>query len=136
MDELEVLAKTIYGEARGERVEGMEAVACVILNRAKVAKDKGGKFWWGNDVKSVCLKPYQFSCWNDNDPNSSLLCKDLTGKLAYDQCLEVAKHALMGILADKTNGATHYHTSYCKPKWAKDKKPCAIIGNHYFYKDI
>jgi spore germination cell wall hydrolase CwlJ-like protein len=33
LSQLDTLALTIYGEARGERVEGRVAVACVVRNR-------------------------------------------------------------------------------------------------------
>ena len=33
MSDLDILARTIYGEARGEGQEGMEAVACVVIVR-------------------------------------------------------------------------------------------------------
>ena len=62
----EVLARTLYGEARGEGLPGIEAVACVILNRVAFAKARG-RYWWGNTVSQVCLKPGQFSCWNAGD---------------------------------------------------------------------
>lgn len=130
MDELEVMAKTLYGEARGEKSEGMEAVANVIVNRAK------NPCWWGTDIKSVCLKPQQFSCWNENDPNSRILARDLSGDVVYGVCLNVAKRAIAGVLRDNTHGATHYHTKAVKPKWAEFQAPCAVIGNHLFYKDI
>jgi N-acetylmuramoyl-L-alanine amidase len=61
--ELEVFAKTIYGEARGENYITQELIAWVIRNR----KEKGG--WYGDSYSKVCLKPYQFSCWNRDDPN-------------------------------------------------------------------
>ena len=66
--EADVLARTIWGEARGEGLEGMRAVANVILNRVKIAELKNG-FWWGSNIIQVCQKPYQFSCWNRSDPN-------------------------------------------------------------------
>lgn len=134
MDEVEILAKTIYGEARGERREGMEAVACVVINRVKVALAHGGKYWWGNDVSSVCLKKMQFSCWNENDPNSRVLERNLSGDIVYLLCEQIARNAIKGILEDKTNGATHYHTWNIKPKWAENKVPSATIGHHIFYK--
>lgn len=134
MNDLEVLAKTIYGEARGEGVSGMEAVACVILNRVKVALNHGGKYWWGNDIKSVCLKKYQFSCWNENDPNSRVLSKDLSGNSVYMLCEAVASRAIKGCIPDQTGCATHYHTKSVKPKWAENQVPTAVIGHHLFYK--
>ena len=66
-DDLDIAARTIWGEARGEGPEGMRAVAHVIANRAT----KGG--WWGDTLWSVCLKPWQFSCWNLSDPNRQKL---------------------------------------------------------------
>ena len=67
--EIDTLARTIFGEARGEPIKGQEAVASVVLNRVKVAQARGGRYWWGHDIISVCQKPYQFSCWNKSDPS-------------------------------------------------------------------
>ena len=36
--DIEIMAKPIYGEARGEGEAGMEAVACVIMNRYNARK--------------------------------------------------------------------------------------------------
>lgn len=134
--ELETLAKTIYGEARGEKQDGMDAVANVIINRVKIALEHGGKYWWGKDIKSVCLNPYQFSCWNDNDPNACVLHRNLSGEAVYQVCERIASRAIKGVLADNTNGATHYHTKAIHPKWATAAVPCAEIGNHLFYKGV
>ena len=49
-NEIDLLARTIWGEARGEGQTGMQAVANVIMNRVK----KGG--WWGATVQDVVLK--------------------------------------------------------------------------------
>ena len=61
-ENIEYMAKTVWGEARGEDKEGRIAVASVILNR----KNKQG--WMGKTIIDVCLKKWQFSCWNENDP--------------------------------------------------------------------
>ena len=37
-NDLQILARTLFGEARGEGDEGLEAVACVIINRFKAKK--------------------------------------------------------------------------------------------------
>src|SRR5690349_15270839 len=66
--ETDVLARTLWGEARGEGETGMQAVASVVLNRVALAQERG-KYWWGNNIIQVCQKPYQFSCWNRSDPN-------------------------------------------------------------------
>ena len=41
---IDVLARTIWGEARGEPLRGQEAVAHVVLNRRNVARSRG-RFW-------------------------------------------------------------------------------------------
>ena len=52
----------------------MEAVAAVILNRVRIARERGG-YWWGDTIIRVCQKPYQFSCWNKHDPNYGRLLR-------------------------------------------------------------
>ncbi len=133
---LDVVAKTLWGEARGEGRTGMKAVAHVIKNRADISKQNGG-YWWGNGLVGVCKKPWQFSCWNKSDPNRAKLeGSKLYSNLSFSVALEVAEEVLTGQSADITNGANHYHTkdmdSY--PKWAAEAKPVAEIGNHLFYK--
>ncbi|MBP5344140.1 MAG: cell wall hydrolase [Alphaproteobacteria bacterium] len=131
-NEAETMAKTLYGEARGESVAGIEAVANVILNRVKFAIQKGSH-WWGNSIIEVCKKPFQFSCWNKQDANAPLLEQDLSQDSVYKICYRIAKRAIAGCLKDNTHGATHYHALCCNPKWAHSAVPCAQIGNHLFY---
>ena len=70
----DVLARTVWGEARGEGQAGMVAVANVVMNRVNFARAQlGGNYWWGNTIMRVCQKPLQFSCWNQADPNLSQL---------------------------------------------------------------
>lgn len=128
--EIDVMARTLYGEARGEGYEGLVAVANVILNRSIRPS------WWGNDIISVCKKPWQFSCWNTNDPNREKLEKITSRNKKFKECLKVSKDIILGNLEDNTNGATHYHTKSIMPYWVKKNKPCAKIGNHLFYKNI
>lgn len=126
--DLEILAKTIYGEARGETEEGQIAVACCILNRFNSRK------WFSSDtIAGVCQKPWQFSCWNRNDHNYTAI--NNLPFTNYSRYFRVIKKALE---KDITNGATHYYApSLTKcPEWAKGKTPCAEIGNHLFFKDI
>ena len=125
--ETEIFAKTLYGEARGEGLAGIEAVANVIINRVK----KAG--WWGKTVKEVCLKPRQFSCWNKEDANAIKLNGDLSSEPIFDVCVRVARRALSGLLPDRTKGSTHYHNLSVNPHWATGLVPNAQIGNHLFY---
>lgn len=130
---IDILARTLWGEARGESLIGIEAVASVILNRVAKAKKKGG-FWWGNTIEQVCLKPYQFSCWNKNDPNYPKLQAMDVSDQAFAVCLRIARRAVHGVLKDRTGGATHYHTKDIQPKWALSAETIADIGHHVFYK--
>lgn len=135
IDDIDILARTIWGEARGESISGMEAVASVVLNRVAFSKRRG-RYWWGNDITGVCQAPKQFSCWNKSDPNYQKIIKVGSEDINYCMCRRIAERAVSGTLEDKTRGATHYHTRNCAPAWARGKKPCAEIGNHLFYNDI
>ena len=135
LTDAEILARTLYGEARGEELAGIEAVACVILNRVAFAKLRG-RYWWGNDIKSVCLKSGQFSCWNQADPNRKKLLAVNPRDRAYRLCKRIANRAVTGDLPDATEGATHYHTHAVDPYWARGHVPVAEIGNHLFYRGI
>lgn len=130
---IDIMARTLYGEARGEGEAGIRAVACVIVNRIRHAQKKGG-FWWGHDVFSVCQKPYQFSCWNKGDPNRDVILHVTKERPVFRTCLAIAKEAVDGMLKDITMGADHYHTRAVKPSWSRDKRPCALIGSHVFFK--
>lgn len=124
----EVFAKTIYGEARGETHEGQVAVACCILNRFK-----SKKWFSAKTIAGVCQKPWQFSCWNKNDPNAQKIAK--LSCATYSKYFPIIKEAMQG---DITNGATHYYAPAIvrEPDWAKGKEPCFECGHHKFYKDI
>ncbi len=130
---IDTLARTIWGEARGEGAAGMQAVAAVILNRLAIAKKSGG-YWWGNDLMSICRKPYQFSCWNENDPNFQKLQDVDNRDLSFSTALRLARRAVTIGLTDPTGGATHYHAAGIAPYWARNDKPCAVLGRHIFYK--
>ncbi len=130
-DEVDVLTRTVYGEARGESQDGQAAVAWVILNRAKK-----GRTYMGKNIKEVCLKPSQFSCWNSNDPNRKLLVTLDTNNETYKRIRKIVEEVLNETRADNTHDSTHYHTSRVEPSWAKGKNPVVTIGNHLFYNNI
>ncbi|MCD8498056.1 MAG: cell wall hydrolase [Alphaproteobacteria bacterium] len=134
--ETDVLARTLWGEARGEGDKGMEAVACVIMNRVRVAEEKG-RYWWGNNIIQVCQKPYQFSCWNRSDPNFKKVQAVDSTDYYFASALRIARRVIGQCQMDITNGATHYHAdSIAKPFWAKGQEPRAVIGHHIFYRII
>ena len=139
-DDIDILARTIYGEARGESRSGREAVAAVIMNRVGKRVQAGYVTVGGRKLPSVaatCLKPYQFSCWLRNDPNREKIMTVSHTDALFRECLEIASQAVNGQLEDKTGGATHYYNPrVCPAVWAEGKKPCAEIGAHLFFNDI
>jgi N-acetylmuramoyl-L-alanine amidase len=127
--DLDILARTIYGEARGETAEGKIAVGRVIINRWK-----SGKWFAGKTIAETCQKPWQFSCWNTNDPNRAKLLAASHQKLANS--IRAAEAAERGDGPDWLEGCTHYHTTAVAPKWSIGQKPVGHIGTHVFYRNI
>jgi N-acetylmuramoyl-L-alanine amidase len=128
--DIDTAARTIWGESRGEPWLGQLGVAFVIRWRA----EKGG--WWGSTIKAVCLKDWQFSAWNKNDPNRAKMLELDTAGNAYRQALKAIALALIEDDADPTGGATHYHHKSLSPDWADGVQPSANQGNHLFYEGI
>jgi len=133
-NEIDTLARTLWGEARGEEVRGMEAVAAVVMNRVNADLWQDNKpDWWGEGVVAVCRKDWQFSCWNKDDPNrEKMLALDSSDPI-FQICKRIAAKAVRGALQDPTGGATHYHHEDLTPKWARGKTPTVQIGKHVFY---
>jgi N-acetylmuramoyl-L-alanine amidase len=135
-DDTLIMAQTLYGEARGEypKKEGglasLIAVGNVITNRAR----KGGYF--GKSITEVCLKPYQFSCWNEGDPNRVIIRAIPPDDQIFALCLKTAQNLIQAIWPDLTKGSDHYHSAFMKslPFWVKGRDPQVKIGNHIFYK--
>lgn len=126
------MLRTVWGEARGEHPAGWAGVAHVIANRARRPR------WWGRDIASVCLRPWQFSCWNEGDPNRELvLGLAVTQATAdvLDGMAAACRDAIMRRHPDPTNGADHYLAARLrrKPAWAT-ATPSAIIGGHRFFR--
>lgn len=124
-----VAIRTLYGEARGESVEGRKAVAHVILNRQKTGR-------WGKTLAQVCLKKAQFSCWLQTDPN----WKVITSLSDYDTIMIEMAAALNAARQepDPTNGATHYYavSMPTAPAWTLGAKFECQIGHHKFYSGV
>lgn len=132
-NDLDILTRTLFGEARGEPVEGQIAVAFVVKNRATW---NGAGSWWGHSIAEVCQHPWQFSCWNASDPNSAKLRELATNDPEYQHLSAVAETVVGGVAQDPTNGATHYKVTGTRASWDKataDIEP-VIIGHHSFYR--
>jgi spore germination cell wall hydrolase CwlJ-like protein len=134
-DPVDVLARTLWGEARGEGEAGMEAVAAVVLNRVEVSARLGGRHWWGHDVVSVCRCKAQFSCWNPGDPNRSKLLAADDRDASFRLAKSVAERAIAGQIHDPTCGATTYKVASLPwpYSWGRPRLPLATIGHHEFY---
>jgi len=126
----DTLARTMWGEARNQGNIGMQAVANVVMNRV------ANPSWWGDDVISVCKKPYQFSCWNESDPNLPKLMAVTFDDPQFAEASIIAGNAISGNLPDITGGADSYCVIGTDPAWARNIQPTATIGKHEFYKTV
>ena len=132
----DILARTLWGEARGEDLIGQIAVAWTIRNRVFDGKTKS---WWGEGYAGVCLKPWQFSCWNKKDPNYVYLSgvKPIPFR-EFAQAKIAADHVIAGTAPDPTGGATHYYATTMPkaPAWTVGAKQTLKLGHHVFFKDV
>lgn len=123
-----VLARTIYGEARGEDDETKKAVANVVMNRVKNPK------WWGKTVKEVCLARKQFSCFNFDDPNFEKLIKAAIKDKAFQDCFGTAFAVIKELISDNTDRATHYHNKDIDTVWDDKMEVTLELDKLVFYK--
>jgi spore germination cell wall hydrolase CwlJ-like protein len=131
-DAIDVMARTIWGEARGEEPDGMKGVSEVIYNRAMKRSRR-----FGETIEAVCRKPSQFSCWNTGDPNLGKLQRVDGSDAQFQICLQVAKLVVNGDVTTLTNGADHYYDGRIQvPSWAIGHTACAQIKHHLFFNDI
>lgn len=129
-EDCDVLIRTVYGEARGEPEEGHIAVVHVIRNRALRR---------GTCAAAECRRPWQFSCWNADDPNCSRL-KDLPSD-CQDYRRIAAVVAKAWDMPDTTGGAAHYYAPAGMaggraPSWAARATETMRIGGHIFFRDV
>jgi len=129
--DIDTLARTIYGEARGESPEGRLLVAFVILNRWKT------NYRRKDTIEQVCLDPWQFSCWNSNDPNrEKLLAVDMSNQI-FRQCYRAAIEAVDADNSLPIKTRHYYAMSMPEPPfWAAGHDPVKIHGHHKFYEGI
>ena len=129
MTNQEVLARTIWGEARGEGHAGMVAVACVVRNRVRNPR------WWGETWPTVCWRHAQFSCWNSADPNFHEMRAVTEADPAYADALTIAAGIISGEIEDVTRNADAYaDLAVCDPAWFDASKITVRIGRHTFFR--
>jgi len=137
LDDKQLTALTIYGEARGESRDGRIAVGSVIMERVKHRE------WDGETIHEVCLMPYQFSCYLPHDPNFRELARiaeawdeSFPKSATLRQCYKIASGLIEGTIERNVNGALQYlNPRACKelPEWTKTMKMVDAVGHHVFY---
>ena len=111
-----LLARVVYGEARGEPYTGQVAVAAVVLNRVKSSK-------FPNSISGVVYQNGAFDAVADGQIN---MTPDATAKKA-------AQDALNGW--DPSYGAIYYfNPSTATNKWIWSRPMTVTIGKHRFCK--
>jgi N-acetylmuramoyl-L-alanine amidase len=115
-NDLNLLSRLVYGEARGEPYTGQVAVAAVVLNRVKNSS-------FPNTIAGVIYQKGAFDVVSDGQIN--LTPNDTAKKAAQD--------ALNGW--DPTNGAIYYfNPSTATNKWIWSRPMTVTIGKHRFCK--
>ena len=126
----------MFGEARGEGEEGLEAVAEVIHNRAKLRAAYEKRQIKSEDYHIVCLVDKQFSVWNKDDPNREILEELNIDDPSLDQCKHIATHVMnRGVTRGIVDTATHYHVVDQPPSsgWHLKLDYITDVGRHRFY---
>ena len=120
-------AITVWAEARGEPYLGQVAVARVIRNRIKQG--------WAHDAAGVVLQPYQFSCWNTQDPNRLAAARMSSEDPEVQSCQKAWAESATN---DAGIGeAVMYFAPRAvsqTPKWATPDKHVVTISHHEFYR--
>lgn len=112
--ELDLLARLISAEARGEPYEGQVAVGAVVLNRVRHAS-------FPNSVSGVIYQPGAFSCLDDGQFNEPV------AESAY----RAARDALNGW--DPSGGAIYYfNPATATSAWIWSRPAIVTIGRHLF----
>ncbi len=112
--DVNLLARCIYAEARGEPYTGQVAVGAVVLNRVRSPK-------FPNTISGVIYQPWAFTAVNDGQINMT----------PNDQAYKAARDALNGW--DPTNGCLYYYNpATATSKWIWSLKVELTIGRHSF----
>ena len=117
-DMVELLARLINGEARGEPYKGQVAVGAIVMNRVKSSE-------FPDTISGVIYQKGQFSCVTDGQINKAIDENSTVYK--------AAREALNG--ADPTNGCLFfYNPKTSKSKWIFTRPVVTTIGKHRFTK--
>ncbi len=112
--DINLLARLIYGEARGESYVGQVAVGAVVMNRIKSSS-------FPNTMSGVIYQRYAFTAVDDGQIN--LTPNDTARKAAQD--------AMNGW--DPTYGALYYYNpATATSAWIFSRQTTITIGRHVF----
>lgn len=116
--DLQLMARAINGEARGEPYEGQVAVGAVILNRVKSSQ-------FPNTIAGVIYEKGAFTAVSDGQINVAIK--------EGSTVLKAARDAMNGW--DPTGGAIYYfNPSTATNKWIWSRPLIKTIGKHRFCK--
>jgi len=111
-----LLARVISAEARGESYKGQVAVGAVILNRVAHSS-------FPDSVSGVVYQSGAFDCMYDGQINQKVV----------DSAYKAAQDAINGW--DPSGGAIYYYNpKTAKSSWIKKRPIITTIGNHVFCK--
>lgn len=146
MTAAELLALTLQAEAGDRPVRAIEALASLVINRARCALADAAacaRFApgaapgepWPQILARACRAPFLFGCWMARHPHRAALLDAMQAKdSALGICRRIAARAVAGALPDPTGGATHWHDAAALPGWALGQVPVAEIGGLVFYR--
>lgn len=132
LSEIDIAARTVWGEARGESYRDKLAVAHVLFNR--LAREDG-QFRRDDTLATTCLRHVQFSVWNKGDRNFLQLFAVQYDSKSLRECMQAVLEVANGS-EDFTLGATHYHTHAISPNWAEGHQPSFESAAHKFYNTV
>lgn len=136
-----LLARMLFGEARGYNVSETVAIGFTAINRAN-----DGFKYNGEGLKSALLAPSQYSCFNKWDKNfPKILNPKKYDDKAWERCLKISEKILNGKYDKHNYEQTHYHVKNMKkkgkpftPVWAKKMKERLNSKGlkHQFYRGV
>lgn len=91
--------------------------------------------WWGHDIQSVILCKWQYSSFNEGDPNEEKW--PLDDDPSFIDCSNVCDAILSGTDEDLTSGAdSYYDISIPAPYWANAATSTLTleVGRFRFFK--
>lgn len=121
------LTNAIYYESASEPDSGQRAVAQVVLNRVRhpaFPSTVCGVVYQGSERSTGCQ--FTFTCDGSLRRNPSAA--------GWRRARATASAALAGGTFPQVGLATHYHTHWVVPYWAKTLSKTTIVGAHIFYR--